>query len=130
MGIHIVDVYMCAYFLLIYCLSIHTGPSGYPQGVTVRPISSTILEVSWEEVPDDEKNGNITHYEIIYTPLTTVPENERTPTTFVTIGPVLGSLLRGLEEYTVYNVSVRAVTVVGPGPLSPTATDQTLEDGK
>ena len=81
-------------------------------------------------MPESERNGNITHYEIVYTPLSMVLAIEESPTTVTTDGPVLSRLLQGLEEYTTYSVSVRAVSIVGSGPLSPPVIDQTLEDGK
>ena len=116
---------------LIICMhSSHAEPSGYPQGVTVRQISSTAIEISWNEVPMMEQNGNITHYEILYTPVNSLLEQQ--PKVLSTGGPSLISLLQGLEEYTIYSVSVRAVTIVtvGSGPLSPPQMDRTFEDSK
>ncbi len=37
--------------------------------------------------------------------------------------------LTGLQEYVVYNISVRAYTRVGPGPYSVEVVRRTLEDG-
>ena len=108
--------------------SSHAEPSGYPQGVTVKPISSTAIEISWNEVPMMEQNGNITHYEILYTPVNSLLEQQ--PKVSTTGGPTLISLLQGLEEYTIYSVSVRAVTIVGSGPLSPPQMNRTFEDSK
>lgn len=41
----------------------------------------------------------------------------------------LSTTISGLQEYVEYNISVRAYTSVGPGPLSPTVTNRTFEDG-
>ena len=103
-------------------------PSGYPQGVTVRPVSSTAIEISWNEVPMMEQNGNITHYKIRYTPVNSLLKQQ--PKVLSTGGPTLISLVERLEEYTIYSVSVRAVTIVGSGPLSPPQINWTFEDSK
>ena len=97
------------------------------------PRSSTSIEISWREVPKMEQNGNVTHYEILYTAVTTtegadLPQQQ--PAMATTEGPVRITLLRGLEEYTTYIISVRAVTIVGSGPPSPPEETQTLEDGE
>ncbi len=39
-------------------------------------------------------------------------------------------MLRGLEEYVQYNISVRARTSIGPGPYSTPIMERTLEDGR
>ena len=41
----------------------------------------------------------------------------------------LSVVLTGLQENTGYNVSVRAVTIVGPGPYSLAVSNTTLIDG-
>ena len=38
--------------------------------------------------------------------------------------------LTGLQEFTEYNISVRAYTSVGPGPYSEEVTNRTFEDGE
>ena len=39
-------------------------------------------------------------------------------------------VLGGLQEYVEYNITVRAYTIVGPGPFSPGVNNRTFEDGK
>ena len=39
-------------------------------------------------------------------------------------------VLGELQEYVEYNITVRAYTIVGPGPFSPGVDNQTFEDGK
>ena len=39
-------------------------------------------------------------------------------------------VLGGLQEYVEYNITVRAYTIVRPGPFSPGVNNQTFEDGK
>ena len=100
--------------------------------MVARPFSSTSIRVSWEEVLLEQQNGNITHYEILYAPITMLetdlPQQELI--LFTTEGPVFTALLQNLDEYTEYSISVRARTVVGPGPSSPQVVNRTLEDGK
>ena len=70
----------------------------------------------WEEVPLIDKNGIITEYELSYEPLYEV----RQPQAVSLRLPAPSSMitLSGLEEFVVYNFSVRAYTSVGPGPYS------------
>ena len=106
-----------------------TEPAAVPQNVTATAVSSTEIEVSWEEVPAIDQNGIITVYEIMFEPLETfggVLVTESVNTT----GPMLNITLTGLEEDVEYNISVRAYTDVGPGPYSDDVTERTEEDGK
>lgn len=96
----------------------------------VRSVSSTSIEVSWEEIPTAERNGNITHYEIHYSVGDVDSLEQQQIVIVATDGPVLYTSLQGLEEYTLYNISVRGVTIVGSGPSSPPVMDQTWEDCK
>ena len=116
-------------YIILGIFFFNSEPSGYPQGVRGIAISSTALRISWNEVPEMERNGNITHYEILYTPINST-FLEQQPRISTTKGPALISILQGLEEFTTYSISVRAVTIVGSGPLSPPQMSQTFEDGK
>ena len=120
---------VCLVIWLIANIYLLIEPSGYPQNVEVTVNSPTSFKVSWTEVPEAERNGNITHYEIIYTPVNS-PILEQQPKISITSSPLLDSILGGLEEFTMYSVSVRAVTIVGSGPPSPPQMNQTPEDGK
>ena len=110
----------------VLIISYHAAPSGSPQNVVATALSSTEIEVSWEEVPAIDRNGEIIMYKIKYEPLDCglMVENINTTT------PVLMMNLTGLEEYVEYNITVRAYTSEGPGPYSdPPVTERTLEDG-
>ena len=103
-----------------------TVPAEPPQNVSATALSSTEIEVSWEEVPYCDQNGVITMYEIEYEPL----ECDLIIEYINTTGPVLMVNLTGLEEYVEYDITVRAYTSEGPGPYShPPVTERTLEDG-
>ena len=91
-------------------------------------LSSTEIQVSWEEVPAIDQNGIITMYEIQYEPLETFEDQISTNTSTTMM---LTAILTGLEEYVEYNITVRAYTSVGPGPYSDSPiTEKTDEDGK
>ena len=106
-----------------------TVPAEPPRNVSATALSSTEIEVSWEEVPYCDRNGMIT-YEIRYEPLETFEELIYTNTTNIYTA-MLNITLTGLEEYVEYDITVRAYTSEGPGPYSdPPVTERTLENGK
>ena len=88
-------------------------------------ISSTSIYVFWEDIPDIDRNGIITAYEVFYEPLrddySAGSDNATNVDNFFTI--------MELEEFAVYNISVRAYTSVGPGPYSEPIMNKTFEDG-
>ena len=103
------------------------APSGYPQNVEPTTISSAEILVSWDVVPAIEQNGIIILYEVQYEPMMTfggqlMTMAMNTSNTSIVLG--------GLQEYVEYNISVRAYTIVGPGPFSPAVNNRTFEDGK
>ena len=89
-------------------------------------LSSTEIEVSWEEVPAINENGIITMYEVQYIPLETFDEQISTNTVNTSM---LFIVLTGLEEYVEYNISVRAYTSAGSGPYSDGVVERTDTDG-
>ena len=107
-------------------LSFSSAPASAPENVMLMVISSTEIQVSWTEVPEIERNGIITMYEVMYDPLMTF--DVLTPATVDTTN--LTIIVDGLEEYVEYNISVRAYTSVGPGPYSEEVTNRTFEDGE
>ena len=82
--------------------------------------------MTWEEVPAIDKNGIIIHYEIQFEPL----EFTSVLTTDTINATNLSAVITGLQEYVEYNISVRAYTIIGPGPYSDPVTERTLEDRK
>ena len=102
-------------------------PDAPPQNAMTVVLSSTEIQVSWEEVPAINRSGLITVYEVRYDPLETFDGLISTNTTNTTM---LNITLTGLEEYVEYNISVRAYTSVGPGPYSDGLVNRTEEDGE
>ena len=94
--------------------------------MTALVLSSTVIQVQWEDVPAIHDNGVITTYEVKYSPLVTFGGQISTLTTNTSL---LNATLTGLEEYMEYNISLRAYTSVGFGPYSDGVIERTLEDG-
>ena len=90
-------------------------------------MSSVEIRVTWKEVPEINRNGEITVYEVKYEPLMTFDGMRMTEYVNTTN---LTAILTNLEEFVEYNISVRAYTSEGPGPFSPPETTRTDEAGK
>ena len=82
--------------------------------------------VTWEEVRRLDQNSIITDYEIL---LEALDFSAEIPTDTITTTN-LSIVIMDLEEFINYNISVRAITNVGPGPYSDPVTERTQEDGK
>ena len=103
-------------------------PNAPPDNVQAITSSSTTILVTWEPVPEIDRNGIITQYEVEFNQSTFNEISTSNLTT--TNGPQLTMELEGLEEYVEYSVRVRAFTSVGPGPFSVAVVNRTLEDGE
>ena len=103
-------------------------PNAPPDNVQAFTNSSAAIMVTWEPVPEIDRNGIITQYEVEFNQSTF---NEISTSNLTTInGSQLMVELEGLEEYVEYSVRVRAYTSVGPGPFSVAMVSRTLEDGE
>ena len=110
---------------MTHILFSYPGPATPPQNVRANAASSTEIMVTWEEVLAIDENGIIISYEIQFEPLfTSVLMADTINTTN------LSAVITGLQEYVEYNISVRAYTIIGPGPYSDPVTERTLEDRK
>lgn len=98
--------------------------------VTAQVLSSTSIVVRWNEVPPINQNGEIVGYDLIYEPLETFSGSIGQTLVNGLPASSLGLTLSGLEEYVIYNISVRASTQVGPGPFSVPITIVTDETSK
>ena len=88
-------------------------------------MSSTQIMVTWEDVPEIDRNGIIINYEIQTEPLD-FPEDIFIDTLNTTNFSIS---VTNLVEHVFYNISVRAYTSVGPGPYSDTVMERTFDDG-
>ena len=102
------------------------APNAAPTNVAAVSISSTEIMVSWDEVPPIDRNGIVTVYEVLYEPLETFGGAIMSMTVNTTN---TSTTLSGLEEFVMYNISVRAYTSEGPGPYSEEIARRTDEDG-
>ena len=91
-------------------------------------LSSTEIMVTWDIVPEIDQNGVITIYEVLYVPLETFGGMISSMTATVLV-PNTSVTLTGLEEYVVYNISVRAFTNAGSSDYSPVLQRRSFEDG-
>ena len=106
-------------------------PSSSPQGVQASAKNSTSVSVSWAAVGNEQRNGIIKGYKIIYQAL---PDG-RNVTRFVNIsdenqGTEQDITLGDLVKFTNYSIRVLAFTVVGDGPPSEVKIVQTQQDSK
>ena len=85
--------------------------------------------VTWNEVPDADKNGIIQSYTVRYQAIGGITVNAPVSFTNVTF-PTRMVNLTGLIKNQRYNISVLASTVKGGGPYSPPISASTNEDSK
>ena len=77
-------------------------------------------------MPEDKQHGDIIRYTVMYKRTTNVAYKSEEVT------PISGNFveLKGLDEYTFYDIKVLAATNVGDGPASDPIKIQTDEDSK
>ena len=68
--------------------------------------------MSWSEVPEIDRNGIITMYEVMYVSNCIVGNVNISDSSILTVN------LTNLDKFVTYNISVRAYTDVSPGPYS------------
>ena len=106
-------------------------PSSSPQSVRASAKNSTSVSVSWAAIGNEQRNGIIKGYKVIYQAL---PDG-RNVTRFVNIsdenqGTEQDLTLGDLVKFTNYSIRVLAFTVVGDGPPSEVKIVQTQQDSK
>ena len=120
----------CIYYtpINVNLLIVSSVPASPPANINAVTVSSTAIQVSWNEVPAIDQNGIITQYEVEYNQSTF---NGATMYSTITVdSSTLTVDLTGLEEYVEYSIRVRAYTSVGAGPYSDVVIERTQEDGK
>ena len=120
------DTCFCKFYYIKVAFFLFIAPSSPPRNVVGTGQSSTTILVSWSEVPAIDHNGIITQYEVEYEPLETFGGQITTRISTVSDN-IFELLLNNLEEYVVYNISVRAYTGAGVGVTSSPVSVQTDE---
>ena len=99
--------------------------------ITATTLNSTMINVSWTTFPEIDYNGILTEYEVQYNqsvsdrPLFPPSDTVFVPANTTTV------ILTELGPLVEYNITVRALTIIGPGPYNPEhATAQTDPGGK
>ncbi len=112
------------------CNCLPAVPGSPPVNVTVTTLimRPDQLLVAWQPVPEIHQNGPITFYQILYSPNNTFNGLLATENTLNT--SITSIFLSSLEEFVIYDVSVRAYTDAGAGNYSNPTTQQTLTAGE
>ena len=106
-------------------------PNGPPTNVKATAQNSTTISVSWGPVVEQDRNGIIKGYEIIYQAL----PNGSNMAKMINISTEnqeseQDTTLDGLNEFTNYSIRLLAFTSEGNGPFSDAIVVQTQQDSK
>ena len=102
------------YLAILHVYVIISEPSTSPRSLTLLDVVLTSVTLSW--LAPDIPNGIITQYELQYTVCS--DSFLVNVTNLVTDDNSHIGTIEGLSSVAVYSLSVRAYTVVGPGPFS------------
>ena len=105
------------------------APASGPEIENINATSSKSIKVLWNEVPENEANGNITHYLVCYK-VQTSANTICAETRRVNGSDNRNTVLNDLNEFTNYSVAIRAATSVGPGPHGGRENVRTFRDSK
>ncbi|XP_044088966.1 protein sidekick-1 [Neovison vison] len=101
-------------------------PSAAPENVSAEAVSSTQILLTWASVPEQDQNGLILGYKILFRAKDLDPE----PRSHVVRGNhTQSALLAGLRKFVLYELQVLAFTRIGNGvPSSPLVLERTKDD--
>ena len=105
-------------------------PSSSPQNVVASDITQTSAMVMFEAFPVIHENGILIAYEILFEPTPAVGQDVGGDVLQNVTVTEFSTIVEGLAENVLYNVTVRAYTAVGPGPFSNPVQIMTNETGK
>ena len=100
----------------------YIAPSVAPVGTIAKNISSSRVHLSWDELPAENRNGIVRHYQVNVTETNTGKE-------FELIAYSNELIVQDLHPYYTYNVTVAAHTV-DIGSYSAVISYQMEEDGQ
>ncbi|XP_053098317.1 receptor-type tyrosine-protein phosphatase F-like isoform X2 [Pangasianodon hypophthalmus] len=94
-------------------------PSGFPLNLSVEGMTTTTIRLTWLPPAPAERNGQITHYVVVYRDINSQQNNtNRTSDTHV--------MLHDLRPDTTYDIRIQAFTSKGGGPMSPSIQSRTM----
>nr|XP_021535737.1 protein sidekick-1 [Neomonachus schauinslandi] len=101
-------------------------PSAAPENVSAEAVSSTQILLTWASVPEQDQNGLILGYKILFRAKDLDPE----PRSHIVRGNhTQSALLAGLRKFVLYELQVLAFTRIGNGvPSSPLILERTKDD--
>lgn len=101
-------------------------PSAAPENVSAEAVSSTQILLTWASVPEQDQNGLILGYKILFRAKDLDPE----PRSHVVRGNhTQSALLAGLGKFVLYELQVLAFTRIGNGvPSAPPILERTKDD--
>ena len=106
-----------------YAFCHNTVPDAAPPNLQVQNISANELFVAWERPNEININGVLDQYDIAYF----INGSLETLQNVTVASGILNTTLRSLNNYTIYNVSVAAITI-GRGPIA-SMLERTSENG-
>ena len=110
----------------LYFLILQLVPDSPPTDISVRSDNSTVLDVLWNPIPQENQNGVILGYHIL---LSGARGESLRNVTFQNSRQTYYQF-QDLQAWTNYSVKVRAFTSKGNGPYSASLFANTEEDGK
>ena len=100
-------------------------PSASPRNVVATAVSSTSINVTWDDPLEADQNGNIVMYTVVYVNLNRSADQQMNLST-----PERQFTFIALQEYEEYSFRVAAETNAGMGPFSDSSLVFTFEDGE
>ncbi|XP_063770095.1 receptor-type tyrosine-protein phosphatase delta isoform X25 [Pseudophryne corroboree] len=97
-------------------------PNGFPQNLQCESMSSTSVQITWQPPILAERNGVITKYTLLYRDI----NNPNHPIEVHIVPADTTVTLTAIKPDTIYDVKIRAYTIKGPGPFSPSVQFRTL----
>uniref|UniRef100_A0A4W3KFY3 Sidekick cell adhesion molecule 2 n=1 Tax=Callorhinchus milii TaxID=7868 RepID=A0A4W3KFY3_CALMI len=101
-------------------------PSSGPTNISALAINSSSILVKWNEVPEQDRNGLVLGYKVLYK-----EKDLEAPVQLLTIegNTTYTAQLTELGKYVLYEIQVLAFTRIGDGrPSSPPILERTLDD--
>ncbi|KAF2352237.1 Immunoglobulin I-set [Trinorchestia longiramus] len=100
-------------------------PTGHPLRVTVQPVSSTEIRITWEPPADDDLNGELLGYKVFYRQSS---EPEGLDEIEVVSADTTAHELLYLDTYVEYVITILCFNPAGDGPKSDPVKARTMPD--